>query len=85
MVAKASVGLFAVLMFAALQGCMEGNLAACRNDNNCKGGAKAHCVNSICAECRGEDDCPSPLICGRDHTCKSLTLNHSTRSRVSQR
>ena len=59
----------AAVLFAT--GCRGSRFANCTADSNC-GRDQARCVDSICAQCRGEDDCKAPLICGRDHTCKSL-------------
>lgn len=65
------VGMLAWLVL--LGGCQGSRVAICKTDGDCGGDKKSYCVDSICAQCRGEDDCRSPLICGRDHTCKSLT------------
>jgi hypothetical protein len=54
-------------------GCQGGRVASCRTDDDCGSDMKGFCVDAICAQCRGEDDCRAPLICGRDHRCKSLT------------
>jgi hypothetical protein len=53
-------------------GCQAGRLTSCQSDSDCGGSDGKYCVSAMCVQCRGESDCRSPLICGRDHTCKSL-------------
>lgn len=61
--------LFAVIPLLA--GCQGSQFASCQNDAQCADG-EGRCLDAKCVQCRGEDDCKAPLICGRDHTCKSL-------------
>lgn len=61
-------------------GCRGSNLAACKTDGDCGDDGRSFCVDSICAQCRGENDCKSPKICGRDHTCKSLVMSRQENS-----
>jgi hypothetical protein len=43
---------------------------ACKVDSDCtRGTVTGYCVESKCVECRTDDDCKLPKMCGQDHTC----------------
>ena len=42
----------------------------CAQDYECRSGPiKAYCVDAKCVECRTDDDCKLPKMCGQLHTC----------------
>jgi hypothetical protein len=64
------IGLWLGLAVAA---CGPARGANCRTDAECKNDiTPGRCVDSKCVDCRGDDDCRSPLVCSREHVCIKL-------------
>ncbi len=66
-----------IVMAAGLgiAGCTGSNMTSCKADSDC-GSAGKYCVSYTCVQCRSEDDCSLPLVCGQDHACRSLTASY---------
>jgi hypothetical protein len=72
----ARVWLFLICAGAAVVGCEAGassvpaKIAGCAQDYECKSDKPGrYCVEGTCVECRGDEDCKLPKMCGQQHTC----------------
>jgi hypothetical protein len=72
----ARVGLLLICASVAGIGCEPGASPApaksggCAQDYECKVDQPGrYCVEGTCVECRGDDDCKLPKMCGQQHTC----------------
>ncbi len=44
--------------------------AGCQQDYECRtDGGPRYCVQAECVECRGDEDCKLPKMCGQQRTC----------------
>jgi hypothetical protein len=72
----ARAGLFAICAFVVALGCEAGasqtraKSGGCAQDYECKADKPGrYCVEGMCVECRSDEDCKLPKMCGQQHTC----------------